>query len=133
VEYNDGTKAAVISGRDVGWTYAGEIEGQNEPTIVSMLGWPGPYSQYHAANAHSHWLIEMMVTGKEPFNAERLLLSTGIVNHYMDSNWENGRYSAIGRTIDTPYMNMTYHPTRGPMFEKGERPPNRPYIRGFES
>ena len=28
VEYNDGTKAAVISGRGVGWTYAGEIEGQ---------------------------------------------------------------------------------------------------------
>ena len=50
VEYNDGTKAAVISGRGVGWTYAGEIEGQKEPTIVSMLGWPGPYSQYHAAN-----------------------------------------------------------------------------------
>jgi hypothetical protein len=28
VEYNDGTKAAVISGAGVGWTYAGEIEGQ---------------------------------------------------------------------------------------------------------
>jgi hypothetical protein len=133
VEYNDGTKAAVISGRDVGWTYAGEIEGQKEPTIVSMLGWPGPYSQYHAANAHSHWITEMMVTGKEPFNAERLLLSTGITNYYMDSNWENGVYSAIGRRIETPYMNMSYRPTRGAMFEKGERPPNRPYIRGFES
>lgn len=27
VEYNDGSKAAVISGEGVGWTYAGEIEG----------------------------------------------------------------------------------------------------------
>ena len=26
-----------------------------------------------------HWITEMMVTRKEPFNAERLLLSTGIV------------------------------------------------------
>src|SRR6476660_6075382 len=34
VEYNDGTAAAVISGRGVGWTYAGEIEGQQQPTIV---------------------------------------------------------------------------------------------------
>ena len=51
VEYNDGTKAAVISGEGVGWTYAGEIEGQKEPTIVSMLGFPGPISQYHASNA----------------------------------------------------------------------------------
>jgi len=133
VEYNDGTNAAVISGGGVGWTYAGEIAGQKDPTVISMLGWPGPYSQYHASNALPHWLIEMMVTGKEPFNAERLLLSTGITNHYMDSNWENGRYSAVGRRIETPFMNMKYHTTRGQMFEKGERPPNTPYIRGFES
>ncbi len=133
VEYNDGTNAAVISGTGVGWTYAGEIEGQKDPTIISMLGWPGPVSQYHAANAYEHWIIEMMLTRKEPFNAERLLLSTGIVNHYMDSNWENGRYSAVGRRIETPYMNMTYHSTHGPLFETGPRPPNTPYIRGFES
>ena len=132
VEYNDGTKAAVVSGRNVGWTYAGDIEGHKEPTIVSMLGWPGPYSQYHAANGQPHWITEMMVTRTEPFNAERLLLSTGIVNHYMDSNWENGRYAAVGRRIDTPFMNMKYHTTRGPMFEKGERPPNIQYIRGFD-
>ena len=119
VEYNDGTTAAVISGRDVGWTYAGELEGQKEPTIVSMLGWPGPYSQYHASNAQPHWITEMMVTRKEPYNAERLLLSTGIVNHYMESNWENGLYSPVGRRIETPFMNMTYRSTHGPMFEKG--------------
>ena len=133
VEYNDGTNGAVISGKGVGWTYAGEIEGQKDPAIVSMLGWPGPISQYHAANGHEHWLIEMMLTGKEPFNAERLLLSTGIVNHYMDSNWENGRYSAVGRRIETPFMNMKYHSTHGPLFETGPRPPNTPYIRGFQS
>jgi hypothetical protein len=132
VEYNDGTNGAVISGRGVGWTYAGEIEGQAEPTIVSMLGWPGPFSQYHAANAHEHWLIQMMLTRKEPFNAERLLLSTGIVSHNMDSPWQNGVYSPVGRRIETPFMNMSYRPTRGAMFETGKRPPNRPYIRGFE-
>jgi hypothetical protein len=133
VEYNDGTNAAVISGTGVGWTYAGEIEGEKEPTIVSMLGWPGPISQYHAANGQEHWITEMMLAGKEPFNAERLLLSTGIVNYYMESNWENGRYSAVGRRIETPFMNIKYHSTHGPMFETGPRPPNTPYIRGFES
>lgn len=132
VEYRDRTKAAVISGRGVGWTYAGEIEGLKDPTIISMLGWPGPYSQYHASNAQPHWITEMMVTGKEPYNAERLLLSTGIVNHYMESNWENGSYSPVGRRIETPYMNMTYRSTHEPMFEKGERPPNVPYLRGFD-
>ena len=66
VDYRDGTKAAVYSVRGVGWTYAGDIEGRKDPTIISMLGWPGPYSQYHAANAFEHWLIEMMLTRKEP-------------------------------------------------------------------
>jgi hypothetical protein len=131
VEYNDGTNAAIISGHGVGWTYAGEIEGQKDPMIVSMLGWPGPVSQYHAANAHEHWLIQMMLTRKEPFNAERLLLSTGIVNNYMDSNWEDGRYSAVGRVVETPFMNMKYHSTHGPLFDTGPRPPNTPYVRGF--
>ena len=131
VEYNDGTKAVVISGRDVGWTWAGEIEGHSEPTITSMLGWPGPFDQYHASNSQPHWITEMMVTKKEPFNAERLLLSTGITNHYMDSNWLNGRYSPVGRTIETPFMNMKYRSTRGAQFSKGKRPPPLPYIRGF--
>ena len=43
----------------------------------------------------------MMVTGKEPFEAERLLLSTGIVAHNMQSNWENGRYSPVGGRPET--------------------------------
>jgi hypothetical protein len=133
VEYRDGTMGAVMAGEGVGWTWAAEIEGQKEPTIISMLGWPGPISQYHAANAHEHWLIEMMLTGKEPFNAERLLLSTGIVNNYMDSNWEDGRYSAVGRRVETPFLDMTYRSTHGPLFETGPRPPNTPYLRGFAS
>jgi len=133
VEYNDGTNGAVISGDGVGWTYACEIAGRKDPTIISigMGDFPGPISQYHASNAYVHWIIEMMLTGKEPFNAERLLLSTGITNYYMDSNWQNGVYSAVGRRIETPYMNMKYHSAHGPLFETAPRPPNTPYIRGF--
>ncbi len=132
VEYRDGTKAAIYSARGVGWTYAGEIAGRADPAVVSMLGWPGPYSQYHAANAFEHWLVEMMLTRKEPYNAERLLLSTGIVSFNMESNWENGRYLATGRRVETPYMNMAYRTARGPLFNTGPRPPVIPYIRGFE-
>ena len=130
---NDGTNGAVISRLRCGLDLRfGEIAGQKDPTIVSMLDFPGPISPVpHAANAHEHWLIEMMLTGKEPFNAERLLLSTGITNHYMESNWQNGVYSAVGRRIETPYMNMKYRSTHGPLFETGPRPPNTPYIRGF--
>jgi len=132
IEYNDGTKAAIIGAPGSSWTYAGEIQGRAEPTIVSLLGFAGPFDQYHASNAQPHWITEMMLTKKEPFNAERLLLSTGITNHYMESNWESSKYSPIGRRIETPFMNMTYHTTRGAQFNKGERPPARPYIRGFD-
>jgi hypothetical protein len=132
VEYRDGTKAAVYAIHDVGWTYAGEIEGRKEPMITSMLGWPGPYAQYHAANGFEHWIIEMMLTRKEPVAAERLLLSTGIVAYNMESNWENGRYSAVGRRMEPPYLQIRYRTTRGSQFETGPRPPVVPYLRGFE-
>lgn len=132
VDYRDGTKGAVYDIQGVGWTFAGEIEGKKDPFLVSMLGWPGPYAQYHAANAFEHWIVEMMLTRKEPYNAERLLLSTGIVSFNMESNWENGKYSAVGRRVETPFMNMAYKTTRGSMFNTGPRPPVVPYIRGFE-
>ena len=74
----------------------------------------------------------MMLTRKEPYTAERLLLSTGILSCNMDSNWENGRYFDIGRRIQTPFINMAYRSTRGPLFNTGPRPPVIPYIRGFE-
>src|SRR4051794_6979453 len=84
--------------------------------LVSMPGWPGPYSQHHAASAFEHWIIEMMLTRKEQVNAERLLL-TGIVSYNMDSNWENSRHSEMGRRIPGPFMDMTYRWRHGPMFE----------------
>jgi hypothetical protein len=133
VEYIDGTKAAVYSDRKVDWTYAGEIEGRKDPVVVSMLGMPGPFSQYHGSNELPHWITEMMVTKKEPFSAERLLLSTGITSYNNESNWENGHYSDVGRRIETPFLNIKYSPPSGSQFNKGERPPNRPYIRGFDS
>jgi len=131
VNYRDGTKAAVYTVRGAGWTFAGEIAGRKDPLITSMLGWPGPFAQYHAANAFEHWIVEMMLTRKEPYNAERLLLSTGITGFNMESNWKNGEYSGVGRVVETPYMDMKYTPTRGSMFNTGERPPVVPYIRGF--
>ena len=74
-----------------------------------------------------------MVTKKEPYKAERLLLSTGITNHYMESNWDDSTYSAVGRCIETPVLDIRYRSERAAQFSKGERPPARPYIRGFAS
>ncbi len=132
IEYNDGTKAAIYADRIPEWHFAADIKGKSEPTMISMVGFPGPFSQYHAFNAQPHWIVEMMVSKKEPFNAERLLLSTGILSNLLDSSWEDGVYLPIGRDVDTPFLNMSYRPTRGAQFAKGTRPPNVPYIRGFD-
>ena len=116
VEYNDGTKAAVYFGRGVGWTYAGEIEGQKDPTIVSMLGWPGPISQYHASNAQRALDHRDDADRKGTVQCGAAASVHRDCVYYMESNWENGRYSAIGRRIETPFMNMNYRSTRGPQF-----------------
>ncbi|SKB30134.1 hypothetical protein [Daejeonella lutea] len=133
VEYNDGTMGAVISGLGDKWAYAAEIEGREEPFVTAMIGMPGAFSQYHAANALPHWITETMLTKKEPFNAERLLLSTGITNQFNESNWDGEKYLVVGRRILTPFLNMRYRTTRGSLHNKGQRPPDRPYIRGFDS
>ena len=65
-------------------------------------------TQSHAAWMHVHVraharvcvcvrITEMMVTKQEPFNAERLLLSTGITNNWCESNWTDSKYSDVGR------------------------------------
>jgi hypothetical protein len=35
VDYRDGAKAAIYSVRDVGWMYAGAVEGKKDPTLIS--------------------------------------------------------------------------------------------------
>ncbi|MBI1354192.1 MAG: hypothetical protein GC160_07585 [Acidobacteria bacterium] len=130
IDYRDGTKTAIYDAPDVGWTYACDIAGQAEPTLVSMLGWPGrQYGHYRAGNAFEHWITQMMLTRQEPCPAERLLLSTGLTAFNMQSNWQNGRYSAVGRRVETPYLDMTYRRERSAMFNTGPRPPVLPDTR----
>ena len=118
VEYNDGTNAAVNSGRGCGLDLRRRNRRAERPDDRLDAWLARPLLAVPRCERHEHWITEMMLTGKEPFNAERLLLSTGIVNYYMESNWENGRYSAVGRRIETPYMNMTYHSTHGPSLKR---------------
>ena len=51
VEYNDGTTAAVISGRDVGWTYAGGLNGKksqrSSPCLAGAAGTHSTTPQTH--------------------------------------------------------------------------------------
>jgi len=135
VEYRDGTKGAIyhLTGSGIRqWGYAGDIEGRADPAVTqTWFNWR-PYGQYHASNALAHWIVETMVTRKEPVPAESLLLTTGIQSFLMSSNWENGRHSDIGRRVETPYLDMTYRADGVSRYNRGSRPPHIPYIRGFE-
>ena len=66
---------------------------------------------------------------------ERLFKSTGITNNYMESNWQDGVYSAVGRVVQTPYMNMKVSlDPRTALSKRGRGCRNTPYtLRGFES
>ncbi len=97
------------------------------------LAGPGPISQYHAANAYEHWLIEMMLTRKEPYNAERLLLSTGIVN--VQHGFKLGERPLLCRR--TPHRDAVHGhdlslDTRDRSLTRGRGRRVIPYIRGFE-
>jgi hypothetical protein len=51
----------------------------------------------------------MMVTKQEPFNAERLLLSTGITNNWCESNWTDSKHSDVGRVSPPAILLSTEH------------------------
>ena len=135
-EYNDGTKKRRCTlrteNREITWldyTLA-KSKGPKRPGPSSLsLGWAGPFDQYHASNAQPHWITEMMVyTKKEPFHAERLLLSNGNYQPlYGIQLGKNGQFTVpIGRLIrdDSLTMDMSLHEIHhgGAQFNRGERP-----------
>lgn len=133
IEYRDGTRAAVYTLNGHGlrwWAFAGDIAGRKEPASTHF--WFN-YTQgkYLGSSSFVHYINEMMVTGKEPYPAERTLLTTGMLSHLMDSNWENGRHTDIGRRLETPYFDMKYKAGREQLYDRGTRPQDIPLIRGF--
>ncbi|MDP2982856.1 MAG: hypothetical protein Q8O92_05975 [Candidatus Latescibacter sp.] len=133
IEYRDGTRAAVYTLNGHGlrwWALAGDIAGRKEPASTHF--WFN-YTQgkYLGSSSFVHYINEMMVTGKEPYPAERTLLTTGMLSYLMDSNWENGRHTDIGRRLETPYFDMKYKAGREQLYDRGARPPDIPLVRGF--
>lgn len=133
IEYRDGLQAAVYMINRAGimsWAFAGGIKGENEP--VSTQFWfnftPG---KYLGSSTFVHYITEMVVTGKEPYPPERTLCTTGLLTNLVASNWENGRYRAVGRRVETPFLDIRYRAGAEPVYDRGSRPPDLPLDRGF--
>lgn len=106
--YKDGLRATIIlmNGLVQDFTFAAAIEGQPKPfsTLLYLS------KSAHAATIESyfnplvHYIEQMMITGKEPYPVERVLLATGLVCAGIDSLFQGQQ------RIETPNLAIRYQP-----------------------
>ncbi|MGC3967417.1 MAG: hypothetical protein QM775_08630 [Pirellulales bacterium] len=104
VAYRDGTRGTVVaSGSDSNrWNFACKLRGESQPRATAYFN--GPWGNRCLFKALSHAIQTMFTTGREPYPAERTLLTSGILDVAMHS------HHAEGRVITTPELAITYQP-----------------------
>jgi hypothetical protein len=115
--YRSGLQGAVylLTGQTEQAGFAGEIEGQNEPSVCCFLTqWGRPWSH---GNGLSYWVEQTIVHGKEFYPPERTLLATGVIEALMDSSFQGGR------KVETPHLAVRYLAQRDSLFMRGPLPP----------
>lgn len=106
VEYRDGLLAAhyMLDGQIQDFCVAWTPDGGGEPVSTEM--WIQPVRWFgHFANL-TYLIEQFIVTGKEPYPAERTLLTTGTLDALMESSWRNGK------RIETPHLAIRYRSPR---------------------
>jgi len=116
VKYRDGLEAAVymLPEQANDFVFAGEIEGRSEP--VSTQFWLQSQRYYAHFATLTHYIEEMMLTGKEPYPVERTLLTTGILAAAMDSAFRQGE------ALATPHLAVEYQPVVESLYNRGPVP-----------
>ncbi|MCS6896487.1 MAG: hypothetical protein NZM29_00815 [Nitrospira sp.] len=113
IEYRDGFRAAAAilngflhEGDGGAFCFAGRIKGEDKPRSCQFyLQQPDPFAHF----AELLKAIETMVlTHHPPYPVERTLLTTGILHAVMTSHHKGGQ------RIETPHLNIAYHPTDWP-------------------
>jgi len=113
LEYRSGLPAAVylLNGHCSDCTFAADIRGQKEPTATEIWLQSGrPYSHFSAL---THYIEQMILTGREPYPPERTLLTTGALAALMDTT---------GKRIETPELGLTYRAPSRSLFARGPVP-----------
>jgi hypothetical protein len=106
--YKDGLRATImlLTGLVEDFNFAAEIEGQSKPFSTMM------YLSHRTQNATLesyfsplvHYIEQMMLTGKEPYPVERVLLATGLVCAGIDSLFQGQQ------RLQTPQLGIRYQP-----------------------
>jgi hypothetical protein len=107
-QYKDGLRGTIMlmNGLVEDFTFAAAIEGQARPFSTLM------YLSHKTQNATLesyfnplvHFIEQMMLTGKEPYPVERVLLATGMVCAGIDSLFQGQQ------RIQTPHLAIQYQP-----------------------
>ncbi len=103
VTYRDGLQAAVLQagGNSNRWNFACQLEGESQPRATALFN--GPWGNRCLFRALSHAIQSMFREKREPYPAERTLLTTGVLEAAMRSH-------AAGKPIDTPHLGIAYQP-----------------------
>ena len=102
VTYSDGLRATVlkVGSSSDRWNFACRLKGEVAPRASAIFN--SPWGNRGLFKALSHSIQRMFVDHREPYPAERTLLTTGAVETVMQS------YENDGRLIKTPHLNIAY-------------------------
>lgn len=100
--YRDGLKATVLKvGSDSDrWNFACRLRG--DAKIHSTAIFNSPWGNRGLFKGLSHSIQQLFIHGREPYPAERTLLTTGAVEAVMQS------YEQNGESIETPHLEIAY-------------------------
>ncbi len=103
VTYRDGLQGVVaaVGGSLNRWNFACKLKGETEPRATAYFN--GPWGNRCLFKALSHAIQHLFIHGKEPYPAERTLLTTGMVDAAMHSHHTK-------KPIDTPHLDVKYQP-----------------------
>ena len=113
--YEDGLKATVLAiGSDANrWNFACRLRGRDQPLATAIFN--SPWGNRGLFKALSHAIQHTFRTGREPYPAQRTMLTTGAVEAVMRSFEQNGA------VIETPDLAVAYEtPDWSAFRENGE-------------
>jgi hypothetical protein len=116
LEYRSGLPAAVylLNGHVEDCTFAANIRGRSEP--VSTLIWLQSGRPYSHFSTLSHYIEELVTSGRAPYAVERTLLTTGALAALMDSSFEGNVRK------ETPHLAVAYKAVKESLYNRGAVP-----------
>jgi hypothetical protein len=114
IEYRDGCKGTVLQldGHVADDTFAAKIDGEAKPS--SCLFWLPPPPGAAFLEALTTHIEKFLATGKPPYPVERTLLTSGILDHVLESRVQNSK------RLETTDLDIRYAPPADSGFIRGD-------------